>query len=453
MKTFQSFCSVLCALALLLAQINCAFASSFQNVLRIGVTDQRCAINFPEEKAFFSTHPEFDSIEYVLLTEEQLRTAMISGSSTFDLLILPYNEMVKYARQGALIDLTESGVVLQWPQNLIDIQKQTMVDGHLFSMPQSLYGAYWLWNQDIAAVADLSKPSDKWTWNDFCELVKRVEGSSNFSFLLTFGSTHQLFPDKAFIGDMFSQLLNESVINQEMMTDESFGQALSYFNSSFEADKISPMDITTVDENAISSQLIMRLSSNDDPILFCELAPQYQMMTAPDLNESCSGSVMDYFLWAIPAAAPQQKAAEEFLQDAFQAETITNMGSINTVFSKEFPSQIVCPGEIASGLPMTFVNVPFTVQEGSNEMKYVVEKKFALSYSAFPIERYYGKYPDSELVQRFYAERCSFIPRVDYFTDWWTAFYPLYREYEAGHIDEEQLKEQLSVILSAMIGN
>lgn len=419
-----------------------------KNVFRIGVTNQRCAVNYPAERAFIEAHPEVDAIEYVLLTEEQLRNAMISGNASFDLLILSYPEMVKYAQQGALMDLLEEGVFQSWPDGLLDIRDRTYINGHLYAMPQSLRGVSWIWNQDVAAIAEVEKPPLDWTWEDFDTLLSLVEGNKQFSFPLIYGGdSHILYPDVSFIRTMFTQLLNQSVLARKSYDSESFQKALQHFSAIFQADSIMVMDFNNLDSELLNNQLISLFSADDDPLWLCSIVPNYELITVPSLDREKPGTVMEYYLWAIPESAPQPEYAKAFIRGAFSNETLQIVPSVDNVFTVDFPGEIMYANiEPAAGTKQI---EGFAVNE-NGEMVRFTERPDILRYATLSFEEYYGAELNAGSLEAFFAARRTFIPQMDYFYDWWTVFYPLYPEYEAGRISAEDLEGRLASVISAM---
>ena len=169
-----------------------------QKSVKIIVTYEENAMNIPAEEAFFSTHPDIN-IEYILYTEDQLYTHLLSGTTDADLVILPYHILKSMAEKGYLEYLDDIAGLKQYPAQLIDVKKWLMIENRLFALPVRISQNSWYWNDGVGKKLGISYPGNKaWSWTDYEKLSQKfpidIDHNGHNDTYVMYGSSISAFP-------------------------------------------------------------------------------------------------------------------------------------------------------------------------------------------------------------------------------------------------------------------
>jgi ABC-type glycerol-3-phosphate transport system substrate-binding protein len=180
----------------MIAMISVACAE--ENVLRIAITTEEDAINWPTEEAFFLECPDME-IEYILYSEEQLNARIQAGTTGADLVILPYQDLAVLEEKGYLTYLDDAAGLTEYPKQIIDLSSLLEKNGRLFALPVSIGQDFWYWNEKTGSQMGLTWPgTEGWTWADFEELSslfpKDSNGDGNMDVFLMSGSSIPAYP-------------------------------------------------------------------------------------------------------------------------------------------------------------------------------------------------------------------------------------------------------------------
>lgn len=159
-------------LVLVLVFFCCSVTGFAENeTLVIAVVQSTDAMNIPVEEAFFKAYPNA-SIEYHLYTENQLNTMLITNTSEFDLVILPYPNLLNMAKKGYLVPMEQILGLRDYPESLIDLSDILTLGSEVFALPVSIAQQFWIWDANIAEQIGISYPADAWIWADYIEIAK-----------------------------------------------------------------------------------------------------------------------------------------------------------------------------------------------------------------------------------------------------------------------------------------
>lgn len=154
-----------------------AFLNNFlciaeENTLKVIVTRETDAQNWPAEEAFFSHHPE-SVIEYTLYTEDQLFSQLLSQTVEADIVILPYGILNNLAEKGYLNYLDDAAGIYEYPAQLLDLRRLFVRNNRVFALPTSIRQEFLAWNEGIGNRINLLYPGpETWEWNEFAELAE-----------------------------------------------------------------------------------------------------------------------------------------------------------------------------------------------------------------------------------------------------------------------------------------
>jgi ABC-type glycerol-3-phosphate transport system substrate-binding protein len=166
-------------------------------ILKIIVLNESDAQNWTAEEAFFMAYPEVE-IEYVLFSEDQLYSRLITQTVEADLVILPYNVLISLEKNGYLAYLDDAVGIHDYPDQLIDLSRLFMKDGRVFALPISLYQECYCWHEDVGKEIGLSYPgTDPWTWEDYAKLTEKfpiTNSGSSPDVYLSYGQSVAAYP-------------------------------------------------------------------------------------------------------------------------------------------------------------------------------------------------------------------------------------------------------------------
>lgn len=164
-------------LCVCLAVLLCPYISVAEEAtprLIIAVEYEANACNIAAEEAFLKIHPDA-VIEYRKYTTEQFSAMAMTGEMDFDLAILDAETVNRMTQKGYVETLDEAIGLTEYPDKLIDIEKWVTLDGKMFMIPMSISQSIWVWNDLVARKCGIEFPAKDgvWTWEEYCELSKK----------------------------------------------------------------------------------------------------------------------------------------------------------------------------------------------------------------------------------------------------------------------------------------
>ena len=261
---------IICGILVFVVLLGCqAFALAEEEILTIAVVTASDAMNLPAEEAFFKRYPSA-VIEYRLYTEEQLNTMLITGTSEFDLAILPYQTLLNMAKKGYLASVDQVLEQDGYPAQLIDLSDLLTIDDWVFALPVSVAQQFWIWDEDIAAQAGVSMPEgDTWTWVDYAEYAKQfpkdTDGDGKADTYLMYGSCLPAYPSFRDVNlNMFTQYA------AQYADFEAFGERyLELFRKNITGEALLDME----DDSDAAFEVLIREASAANPIDILNISP------------------------------------------------------------------------------------------------------------------------------------------------------------------------------------
>lgn len=432
---------IICGILMLAMLLSCqAFALAEEDVLTIAVVSASDALNLPAEEAFFKRCPDA-VIEYHLYTEEQLNTALITGTTEFDLAILPYQTLLNMARKGYLASVNQVLEQDGYPTQLLDLSDLLTIDDWVFALPVSVAQQFWIWDEDIAAQAGVSMPEkDAWTWADYAEYARQfpkdTDGDGTADTYLMYGSCLPAYPSFRNVNlNMFTQYAAQ-------YTDfEAFGeQYLDLFRENITGEAL--LDLAD-DADAASEVLIREASAanpidildgepadeSSDLITFSQMGEQsgYRFLPPPLLDEnrvayagsmSACGMLKQAERADLAAAFLQAMVSEDALDYgtfAVSEQLVTKNppkymyfdenGNCTPAFSNQDDALAyrVCAGRDIPVISFVYSEAAFAASQGFREKlsidTFLMGRDFYDSAWAYVQEWYDGRMDDAELVR------------------------------------------------------
>ena len=433
---------IICGIIVSAILLNChIFALAEDDVLTIAVVTESDAMNLPAEEAFFKRHPNA-VIEYHLYTEEQLNTMLITGTSEFDLAILPYQIMLNMAKKGYLTSLDQVLEQDDYPVQLIDLSDLLTIDDWVFALPVSVAQQFWIWDEEIAAQIGISMPEeDAWTWADYAEYAKNfpqdTDSDGKADTYLMYGSCLPAYPAFHNVNlNMFTQYAARS-------TDfEAFGERyLELFKETLTSDALLDME----DNSDVAPEVLIREASADNPIgimteSLVEVEEQsgYRFLTPPLLDDNDISYVGSMSACGILKHAKREDLASSFLQGMVSEDALAySTFSLDTqLVSKERPKYAYFD-ESGSFAP-NFVNQnnarSYRVAAGRN----IPVISFLYSQEAF----------EKSQVFREKLSVDTFLMGRDFYDSAWANF----QEWYYGHIDDAELVQNMQYLFGIARG-
>jgi len=263
-KHFDRFCSFARLIFVMVFFVTLPVIAQAEERIRIIVTREQDAQNWPVEEAFFTIHPEAE-IEYMLYSEEPLNARLISHTSDADLVILPYNIMIALEEKGYLEYLDVAADIHSYPEQLLDLSRLLTRDGRVFALPVSLYQEYWLWDQEVGDALGMEyQEVTSWSWKDYNTLASSFPCDTDQDGIsdtyLIYGQTVAAFPTL--------QNVNLGMLFQYISSHREFQtflqEHLQLFTQIVTDDALLDMNVT----RQVTPKVLLHRTSLDNPITF-----------------------------------------------------------------------------------------------------------------------------------------------------------------------------------------
>ena len=124
---------------------------------------------------------------------------LITGTTEFDMAILPYQTLLNMAKKGLLAPVSQAIDQSAYPDQLIDMSELLTIDDWVFALPMNIAQTFWIWDESIAAQAGISYPEEAaWSWEDYAELANQfprdADGDGMADIYLMYGSYLPAYP-------------------------------------------------------------------------------------------------------------------------------------------------------------------------------------------------------------------------------------------------------------------
>lgn len=150
------------------------------SVLKIVLDSPGSAESARMYKAMELTAAKYPDVEFEFIQEPndmRLLTAIMSDEAGYDVVFLQEFGGVSarnFYRSGALADLSESSVIMNNWEQLIDMDDIFGSDGGIFAVPSVVYPYVFQVNETVFEEYGLDIPEADWTWDEFFELGEAV---------------------------------------------------------------------------------------------------------------------------------------------------------------------------------------------------------------------------------------------------------------------------------------
>lgn len=422
-----------------------------EDILTIAVVTASDAMNLPAEEAFFKRYPNA-VIEYRLYTEEQLNTMLITGTSEFDLAILPYQILLSMAKKGCLTPVDQMLEQDGYPVQLINLSDLLTINNCIFALPVSVAQQFWIWDEEIASLIGISMPEEEaWTWADYAEYAKKfpqdADGDGKADTYLMYGSCLPAYPafhnvnlnmftqyaaqyaDFETFGGQYLDLFRETIMSEALLDMENNSAAASEVLIR-EASAANPIDI-------LSGSLA---DEQSDPIRFSQTDEQsgYRFLTPPLLDKNNVSYAGSMSACGILKQAMHEDLAVAFLQGMVSEDALdySTFAVSDQLVSRNPPKYMYFDekGNFAPEFANQNNSLAYRVSAGRN----IPVISFVYSQAAF------AKSQD-------FREKLSvdtFLMGRDFYDSAWSYF----QEWHYGHIDDAELVQNMQYLFGIARG-
>lgn len=328
-------------LVLVLGFFCCSVTSFAENeTLVIAVVQSTDAMNIPVEEAFFKAYPNA-SIEYHLYTENQLNTMLITNTSEFDLVILPYPNLLNMAKKGYLVPMEQILDLSGYPESLIDLSGILTLGSEVFALPVSIAQQFWIWDANIAEQIGISYPADAWTWADYIEIAKcfpkDINEDGRLESYLMYGSYLPTYP--AF------ENVNLNMFIQYATQYSDFRAFSEQYLKMFHEIMISDALLNMNGDSTIDSTVLIREASAANPIdiidgALVEQQASYCFLPPPLLDEKNVQYAGSLSACAMMRNARNKELAAGYIQAMISEDSLEygTFGQSNQFIARETPA-------------------------------------------------------------------------------------------------------------------
>ncbi len=418
----------------MIAMISVACAE--ENVLRIAITTEEDAINWPTEEAFFLECPDME-IEYILYSEEQLNARIQAGTTGADLVILPYQNLAVLEEKGYLTYLDDAAGLTEYPKQIIDLSSLLEKNGRLFALPVSIGQDFRCWDESAGDAIGLTWPgSEAWTWKECARLAEEFpkdtdnDGSPDIWFMT--GVKYLTLP--AF------ENVNTGMFEEYLKTHTDFSlfmeQYLDIFRSFMHCDGLLDMDHFIYDHDCV----LLSSCTNDNPMSLIDRTVENEtgiLLFLPppvlDKNDVKYPGYLSGCAVLKDAKAPDKAAA--YVQTMISEEALDSwmFGDATKLISAKVP------GRSYSNMPNEKYLPVFEFIDGIPVFRLGAGREFEITDEFEYSEEAFNE-----------AQKYRSLLTVDsrsYERDFYREAYSVLHEWYLGHIDDNSFAERMNYLL------